>query len=86
MNNKIDFRDFTGWVVVYRTTTLSPEYKEEQWIEIANSYREAYNKTQNAIQEYYARDIVIYYVVDGIAEKVINNFSTAVKNMRGKKK
>ena len=83
---KIDFRDFTGWVVVYRTATRSPEYKEEQWLETANSYSEAYNKAQNAIQEYYARDIIIYYVVDGIAEKVINDFNTAIKNMRGKKK
>ena len=82
----IDFREFTGWVVVYKTTTRYPEYKEEQWLEIANSYDETYKKAQNAIQEYYARDIVIYYVVDGIAEKVINDFSTAIKNMRGKKK
>ena len=82
----IDFKDFTGWVVIYNTTTRYPEYKEEQWIETANSYDEAYKKAQNAIQEYYARDIVIYYVVDGIAEKVINDFSTAIKKIRGKKK
>ena len=82
----IDFRDFTGWVVVYKTITRYPEYKEEMWLETANSYSEVYKKTQNAIQEYYARDIIIYYVVDGIAEKVINDFNTTIKNMRGKKK
>lgn len=83
---KIDFRDFTGWVVVYHTTTRYPDYKEESWLMVDSTYKGIYEKAQNAIQEYYARDIIIYYVVDGIAEKVINDFNTSIKNIRGKKK
>lgn len=83
---KIDFRDFTGWVVVYKTATRYPEYKEETWIETSNSYKEIEKKRENAITEYNARECIIYYIVDGIAEKVINDFNTSIKNMRGKKK
>lgn len=82
----IDFTQFTGWVVTYKTITHNPEYKQEQWVETANSYKEIYKKAQNAIYEYFARDIVIYYIVDGIAEREINDFNTAIKNMKGKKK
>lgn len=82
----IDFRDFTGWVVVYKTTTRYPEYKVEHWIETANTYNEIERKHKNAIYEYNARDCIIYYIVDGIAEKVINDFNTSIQNMRGKKK
>ena len=85
MQIKIDFKQFTGWVVVYNTTTRYPEYKQEQWIETANSYKEIYRKAQNAINEYFARDIIIYYIVDGIAEKEIDDFNTSIQNMKGKR-
>ena len=82
----IDFRDFTGWVLVYKTNTQYPLYREDKQLETANSYKEIEEKRENAIHEYNARECIIYYVVDGIAEKVINNFNIAIKNMRGKKK
>ncbi len=84
MKNNINFKDFTGWAIVYKTNTRYPEYKQEKWIETANSYKEIYRKAQNAIYDYFARDIVIYYIVDGIAEREIDDFNTAIKNIRGK--
>lgn len=70
-----DFKDFTGWTVVYKISTRYPEYKEELRIETAKTRIKAYNKALNAIREYYAHDIIIYYVIDGIAEIVINDFN-----------